>query len=359
MDVKMNTDMLGCYSFLYRLADDLDKLPEIYDLSSCTEEYLEIVKQEREALDRVIQLDRARWNTTPRLYENLIPVFEVLLVDHCNHNCAYCNHWSNIAPKHFYDYDNLIKDLERLSYLYDGKCAIKFMGGEPTLYPNLKEILKKSSKLFKYETQFLTNGIVLLNNIKEEDYSLFEVCKENNVYVEITKYPDIDYTPLEDTLKNFSIRMGYSFNFDTNIIERSTMQVHGVNINGNPEWKNRHLVCGNSNMTINMKDGKIYACPFKACLNIFIKYFGLEDKMKVTEEDYIDIYKVESSKEIAKFLTKGTPACQYCTGDTMFFSPENHPWRKTLKSITEWYDEKGLEESYKTYKFDILKKRLI
>lgn len=338
------------------LISDIDRLLSSFNEESCTKEHLDILNKEKEVAIQLINLDRARWNTTPRLGKNNYPVFEVLLVDHCNYNCAYCNHWSNIAPKHFYDYDQLMKDLERISFLYERDCSVKLMGGEPTIHPRLKDILENTPKLFKSPVQILTNGLVLISNIKKKDFSLFEIFKKYNITVEITAYPYINYDELIEVLKKYNIFTRYSVQYGQKDSIRHDMQVHGVNIDGVADWKNRHLCCGNSNTTINLKEGKIFACPFKACLNIFIKYFGLEDKMQVTNEDYIDIYEAKSKEEIAKFLCTGTPACKYCTGDTINFSPESHPWRKTTKSITEWIDAKGLEKSLHTEDFNILNK---
>ena len=339
---------------LSNLVEDIEKMEKRYDESCCTEEYLNVLKKEKEVAVQLLHLDRARWNTTPKLGINNFPVFEILLVDHCNYNCAYCNHWSNIAPKHFYDYDQLMKDLERISFLYGKECGIKLMGGEPTLHPKLKDILENTSNLFMSSVQILTNGLALISAIKKKDFSLFETFKKNNITVEITEYPYLNYDELKEVLKNYGIFTRYSVQYGQKDNIRHDMQIHGVNINGTPNWKNRHLCCGNSNTTINMKEGKIFACPFKTCLDIFIKYYGLEDKMQITKEDYIDIYEVKSKEEIAKFLCTGTPACKYCTGDTTNFSPESHPWRRTTKSITEWIDSQGIEKALHTEDFDIL-----
>ena len=346
----------------YYINDMLDELERdlhdtlwYYENSNlCTDEFIQIVKKELDYLTKIKIFDKARWNTFPRIDTNNFTVFEVPIVDHCNYNCAYCNHWSNIAPKHFYDYDQMMKDFERLYELYQGECSIKLMGGEPTIHPRLRDIIINGSKYFN-QIQILTNGLTLIRDVKKKDYSLLDLFEEYDVKLEITRYPNLDYTELYKVLEEYDFIVDYEAELGNPDALRSNMQIHGVNLNGAPEWKNRHLCCGNSNVTVNMKEGKIYACPFKACLDIFIKYYGLEDKIKVTEEDYIDIYKAQSKEEIALFLTKGTPACKYCTGDTIFHGIENHPWRRTTKSITEWIDSNALAESLQTDRFDILK----
>ena len=318
-----------------------------------SDEHINIVIKEREVLEQLKLLERARWNTYPRCDENYYPIFEVLIVDHCNLNCGYCNHWSNIAEKHFYDHDQLMKDLARLKELY-GHYSIKLMGGEPMIHPRIRDIIKNASQ-FVDEVQILTNGLTLIRDVKKKDYSMLDLFEEYRVKLEITRYPILDYTDLLKKLKeDYTMFVDYEVELGNSESVRDTMQIHGVNINGIEDWQNRHLVCGNSNVTINMREGKIYACPFKACLNIFSKKYGLEGEVEATEEDYIDIYKAKSKEEIAMFTTKGTPACRFCTGDTFFYGPKNHPWRKTTKMVTEWIDEEAIEESKRTYKFNLL-----
>jgi hypothetical protein len=53
----------------------------------------------------------------------------------------------------------------------------------------------------------------------------------------------------------------------------------------------------------------------------------------VTEKDYINIYKVDTIKEIVSFLHNPVPFCRYCNLNDSTYGIE---WEVSKKEISEW-----------------------
>jgi hypothetical protein len=77
--------------------------------------------------------------------------------------------------------------------------------------------------------------------------------------------------------------------------------------------------------------GKLYACPKIAYIQQFNSYFN--QNLEVTQEDWIDIYKAESTNEIVDFLFKPKPFCRYCN---MKGNVYNVKWKLSKREIAEW-----------------------
>lgn len=85
------------------------------------------------------------WNGDP---EHQYYHFKWMLTDWCNYNCSYCVMKDNMRPN--WDKDNSPSSynlvLTRLAH-FDGKFDIELFGGEPTLHPNMEEILTRLSSI--------------------------------------------------------------------------------------------------------------------------------------------------------------------------------------------------------------------
>lgn len=60
----------------------------------------------------------------------LLRYFNVNIVDHCNLNCKYCDHFAPLAEEKYADIQNLEKDFKRIASLVSLE-SIGLMGGEP------------------------------------------------------------------------------------------------------------------------------------------------------------------------------------------------------------------------------------
>lgn len=251
--------------------------------------------------------------------------FEVQLVEHCNLNCAGCSHFSPLADKEFLDVLEYEKDLKCLSSLFDGEANfIRLMGGEPLLHPELKKIIELTRKYFPDCIIDLdTNGILLLSMNKE----FFNVLKENNIFLTITKYPiKLDYKKIEEKCSEEKIKFRY---FDNQIVRKF---IHlPLDLEGRQLIEKNFYNCYLANCCHTLKHGKMFTCSTVPHVHHFNKYYNCN--LKVSKNDYIDIYKVKNKEEILNFLAKPIPFCRYCNVNKRTY---NHNWKKSSHDINEW-----------------------
>jgi MoaA/NifB/PqqE/SkfB family radical SAM enzyme len=77
---------------------------------------------------------------------------EVILTSRCNFNCPYCRHVGG-SDMDLYDVSELV-----VKWAQDGLRAIRFSGGEPTVYKGLKFLVELSKKLGIEKIAISTNG---------------------------------------------------------------------------------------------------------------------------------------------------------------------------------------------------------
>ena len=72
-------------------------------------------------------------------------------------------------------------------------------------------------------------------------------------------------------------------------------------------------------------------CPVAAHSGIFNKSFG--QNLRIRDKDYLDIYEIESWKEISEFSCQYTPFCSYC--DLKRWGRHSE-WKASSKMIEEY-----------------------
>ena len=93
--------------------------------------------------------------------------FEIQLAEHCNLNCAGCNHFSSIADPEFVDVGEFEREVKRMGELFDHECERFYLiGGEPLLHPQIITLMKIARDNFsKGNITIFTNGTLLLQKI--------------------------------------------------------------------------------------------------------------------------------------------------------------------------------------------------
>ena len=77
---------------------------------------------------------------------------EFHIVDNCNLNCAYCDHFAPLAPKYQVPVEDFERDLSTLADIKGVKEKLtEFMlvGGEPLLHDNIEQLIEITRKYFK------------------------------------------------------------------------------------------------------------------------------------------------------------------------------------------------------------------
>ena len=253
--------------------------------------------------------------------------FEVHVAEHCNLNCKYCSHYSNIAEESFMDIGDYEKDVNRLSELFGGEADhIFLLGGEPLLNKEINEFMTISRKGFP-ETSLVvyTNGILLDQMPK----SFYETCRRTNSTILITKYninPEV-YVRAEERCRAEGVSFDYAWGSEM----YRFMNHYSLDLEGKQDPTEMFLHCDPANMCITLRDHKLYTCVVAANIEHFNHYF--DKHLELTEDDGIDIFKAKSGQELLDFFARPIPFCRYCN---VYKRTHGNEWGITNRTIDEW-----------------------
>jgi MoaA/NifB/PqqE/SkfB family radical SAM enzyme len=265
--------------------------------------------------------------------------FEVHIAEQCNLNCAGCLHFSPLAPKQFIDIEKYENDCKRIATLTAGIIErLDLLGGEPLLNPQIIDIVKISRLHFPECTiRIVTNGILL----KKQTDEFWECCHANNIIIMVSIYPiKIDYDFIIDKAKIHNVRIDFRGDIkmlSKNAKEFSTYYFDSkwlkfpIDINGGQNPVKSAALCPALDC-FQLVEGKLYKCAPLAYVKFFNRYFDTD--IKVTDDDYIDIYKAKNVDEILYKLRKPAPFCRYCKPDI----PQYVKWKTTKREISEWIE---------------------
>lgn len=253
--------------------------------------------------------------------------FEVALAEHCDLNCAGCDHFSPLAEPEFADYEETARDFARLSSLFHGHAKeIHLLGGEPLLHPELVRFLKMARENFPDAViDITTNGLRLLKQPEE----FWKACRENNIVICPTKYPiPLNFEEMEKRAADYGVDYHY---FDKSGTVTKTTTLYRMDVKGLQNGNRNFLLCHRANTCVYLQHGRLYTCPVAPTARHFNKYFG--ENLKELPSDSIDIYETGSAREIMDFLAKPIPFCRYCMADK---ARQNRPWHQSERTIEEW-----------------------
>lgn len=270
---------------------------------------------------------------TPRPKERMW--IEVNLADHCNLNCQMCDHFAPFAKPTFLKLDTFKKDMERLAELTDNHIGIvKLQGGEPLLNDQTIEFIKITRNLFPKATiYFFTDGLLLKKWENHSSGNFWKACHDYNVRIEFTVYPiGINVAEIQKLAKKYDVALDAFTEVGHRRLDGVKKSVkHPFDLEGNVE-KWQFISCYQFNESITLKDGKLYTCPMIPYINHFNEYFN--QNLTVTENDYIDIYKVNNYEELAEFVTHRTDFCRYCNVKCR----RVYDWKQSEHTIYEYID---------------------
>ena len=255
--------------------------------------------------------------------------FEVHITEHCNLNCKGCYHFSPLSKPDFLLVEEFDRDLKQMADLCGERVlAITLLGGEPLLHPEIVSFFETVRRYFpNCKVDLLTNGI-LLKTMKE---FFWDSCVKYNITICCTKYPVIvNWDYVEKKASEFGLKIEYHNDVGAG---DKTLIKYPFDLTGqhDVEWNYKH--CTRSNKCITLKHGRLYTCPMAAHAHLAKDFFNLK-MMKLSEEDYIDIYKAKDFEEITEFLTRPIPFCGYCN---LKIKPEQVEWQKSQQRLDEWF----------------------
>jgi MoaA/NifB/PqqE/SkfB family radical SAM enzyme len=278
-----------------------------------------------------LYFSRATYNSVSSSYKLLkfklrkrLDVIEFHLAEHCNLNCAGCDHFSPLALEEYADVDIVNKDMERLAFLTKGQIKeIRLIGGEPLLHKNVTAFFGVVRSCFPQSRILLfTNGILLA----KQSTDFWEACKNNKIVLFVTRYPiKIDTETITTQCAQYGVEFLHPPGIRDDEMYRCALSLEGK---GNVAYNWKYCM---HNVWTFLRNGRIYPCPFYANIRHFNRQFNMN--LPLAEKDSIDIYRAVSIKEILRFLAKPIPACRYCDIAKYTYG---HKWEITKKDMAEW-----------------------
>ncbi len=257
--------------------------------------------------------------------------FCVHIVEHCNLNCQFCDHFAPLAEKEFADIKVFESDFARLSELLNAKVdRIGIMGGEALLHPQLNDFLYVARKYFpKTKLELVTNGILLL---KQTD-DFWKACRKNNIIIVNTRYPiNLDFDKMREVAKQHGVRYEHKDKKRT----LKTSYHLPLDLEGKQEAHTNFIKCFHANNCCFLSKGRLFTCTVAPNIRHFNKFFNKD--LPLSNADYIDIYEARNEEEILYFLCRHIPFCKYCNIEKRTYQ---HSWQKSKKNIKEWTIEQS------------------
>ena len=254
------------------------------------------------------------WRTTPH------PTLQrciVNIIDHCNLNCAHCDHFSSIASPREIPFAQIDRDLRRLrDLLGDRVGTLRVMGGEPLLHHELDEILKSCREVFPDSPiDIFTNGSLL----STESESFWTLCRDADITLQVTKYPvQIDYEKAEKIAGEFGETV-------------KTLYHEPLDLSGSQDPTRSFMKCSRAVNCSMLSEGRLYPCTMAGCVQIFNEKFG--KSIPLTEHDGINLYEMENGDRLLEKLSRPMPICRFCDIDRI---TRGLPWHTTDQDIREW-----------------------
>jgi ABC-2 type transport system ATP-binding protein len=250
----------------------------------------------------------------------------VSLVFGCNLNCTRCDHFSPLASdKDYVDLAEFESEAARLSQLLSQKLfEFQLCGGEPLLHPMVGEFPLIVKKYFPNTDVIMVSNGILLPSMTSE---FWENCERTNLTLQISKYPiALDYENLFELCRLHGVNVEYANNVEA---DAKCMEGLPLNLNGGVNGDKSFAECRMS-WCMHMRNGKIYPCACGAFVDIFNNYFNTGLPF---ENNGVDIYGLETIRDVAQQLSKPMELCSYC--EPRKIKPGIN-WCVSPRQISEW-----------------------
>lgn len=224
-------------------------------------------------------------------------LIDIPITDSCNLNCAGCLSFSSLSKNpNNVEIQELVKSVEHLEKIGCSPCAYTLSGGEPLLYPDLKELISSLKKVTKKPINLLTNGILIKKRINDI-LGIDMVC--------FSKYPGLKYNDQINLLKQNGIKTMFHLRSKDNFINLGLSETKNSDLETDDVFKRKcFLNC------LSLKDSRLYSCRVTSNIHILNEYF--EKNFEIHESDFLDIFKIKDKKEILEFIKNKHEFCKYC-----------------------------------------------
>lgn len=257
------------------------------------------------------------------------------ITDHCNLNCAHCNHFSPLVPKEtkHKSIEQITADLSLLSKFKNDIGTVALLGGEPFLHPQLSKILRITRQIFPNNEISLTSNGTLADKILQWKDSI----EENNIQLVITIYPyKQDAWENYNKIKNIISSTSYwDFPIKTGMMYHELSNQFGVATDQEIKDCVKRWRCNQ------LKDGKLWICHYAAQLNVLKNAFPGQVNIDVDDRCYLDLNNDDLTiDDIYEWQRTTWPGiCMHCV-DAHYggYGGPTKPWETTKKELSEWVE---------------------
>lgn len=242
-------------------------------------------------------------------------LIDIPITDLCNLNCAGCLSFSSLSksPNHV-KIEELVKSVKHLEEIGCSPSAYSLSGGEPLLYPDLKELISSLKEVTNTPINILTNGILIKKRINDI-LGINMVC--------FSKYPGLKYNDQINLLKQNGIKTMFHLRSKDNFINLGLSETKNSDFETDEVFKRKcFLNC------LSLKDSRLYSCRVTSNIRILNEYF--EKNFEINESDFLDIFKIKDKKEILEFIKNKHEFCKYCNFNSKI------KFSKSKKLPEEW-----------------------
>lgn len=253
---------------------------------------------------------------TPYLSDSYLGYLEYHIADHCNLNCAACEHYSALVEKPVFPiFSKFEQDIKRLKKIINNIGMIRILGGEPLLNKDIISYIKLTRELYPKSDIVIVTNALLLKSMPDKFY---DVLKKYHIKIHISYYK-----PLVKVMPSI-LRMLEKKEVEFVISDLNEFFTLKQTLKRNPEPEYQFFKCFQARCN-NLYDGKIAACFLPFTTKYFNKYFGKQ----LPEDGAIDLYDERLTLEELKLrLCIPFERCAYCT------DPKIIDWRSIKKTST-------------------------
>lgn len=290
-------------------------------------------------------------NPSAEAYRSVCPDIKdlhIMVASHCNYSCKGCITFSPVAKEEFTTYEDFYRDFSILKDLIADKLEnLAFMGGEPTLNPDLFKIMQKCAEWFpNAQTGLNTNGSLL--HTYGDDF--WELARDMNLIIFLSYYPvNFDRTFIEKKIEKYGLKKYQFYIPSKKLYDINTRKVinenynfkgthpwskHIVDLDGSIDYIERRYNCKHRIFNSYAR-GNIYHCDFHSTICAFKDYFNLD--IEITEKDYIKVTDIKNKKQLEDFVLSPKPLCRYCKQcHAICYGAKEEEWEFSKRELSEW-----------------------
>lgn len=229
----------------------------------------------------------------------------------CNLNCRDCLNFNPHMKKHIvYTVEQVKENIDLFFNAVDLIYRFQFTGGEPLLYPNLREVIKYTKD--KYDSQIIRLEMVTNGTVVPSD-EMCQFLSENAIYVFLDDYTmSLDQVHCEKRKEIEQKFKEFNVNYCNNYVEKWYSLYPNDYVRNEEESEKFYDICKNPFSSV--ENGYIESCNYA----LYAEKAGL---VKMFEEEKYDLTKYDKSKrkELLEFRLryneKGYAAlCSKCKG---------------------------------------------